>query len=210
MGTQRRGATRSPLEQRAYRRSAQDGLMELLAAGLFTVVAAAFLTGSPLTGFIGLAPFALGVVYRRVRARVSEPRIGYVDLPDDDPGTTVRGMATFTAGVLLVTAVGVAATGGLGDVGAWRAWSGAFAGMVTAGGFLYAASRSGWLRYRVLAAASAVSGVGVTLLRPGDGYRTVGWWALVLATALLVQGATMLVLFVRRHPRRPVAGRDGA
>lgn len=197
---------RSPLEQRAYRLSVQDGLMELLLAGLLCVAAAAFLTDSPLAGFIGLSPFVLGIVYRRLRARVSEPRIGYLDLPDDDPGTTARGMATFVAGVLVVTALGVASTGGLGDVDTWRAWAGAFAGMATSGGLLYAAGRSGWLRYRVLAAVSVAAGVGATLLRPDDGFRTVGWWALVLSAAVFVQGLVMLVLFVRRHPRRTAPG----
>lgn len=187
------------IRRTAFRDAHQDGLLELAIGFLLFVVALA--TGRPAFAWTYLAAiYFLGPGLRRLKARFTYPRIGYVELPKDSARAVGRGVLTWVLGVLALFAIALTVTGHLTDNLAWRRVSPALAGLLFAGGFSYLASRSGLARHYVLAIVSVASGIGLALPEMAEPYANLRVWAIVMALASLVTGAELLRRFVRDTP----------
>ena len=88
----------------AERETYDDGLMEIVIGVLLFIAALA--TGRP--AFIWtylVALLVLGPGLTRLKARFTFPRIGYVQMPDGDPGRLRKGVVTWVLGVFFLSAV---------------------------------------------------------------------------------------------------------
>ncbi len=191
------------IERRARTAGYQDGLLELFAAAVLSVLAWGWIANP---GFVGiLAAFVVLYGWKlvdRVKARVTYPRIGYSRERADEPRTTARGMLLFIGGAFVLAIIVVALSGGLTDVEEWRRVAPLVSGLTLSGGFWYAGEQSGLMRYRLVAALSVSLGIVLWLIGSGDDYSGVIWHLLGLAAPLAVMGAWALVAFVRSHPIR--------
>jgi len=189
----------SSVARAAYRDTQQDGLTELVTGFFLFVVALA--TGRPPFYWTYLAGlFMLGRGLRWLKARYTYPRIGFAEMPDEDPSAFKWGVLSWVLGVFGVTIVGLAISGDLTNNLAWRQWSPALAGFLFMGGFLYAASRSGLTRQYAYAVASPTLGLLLaTQMRP-EGYQGVRVWALCMALLLLAGGGMVFRRFLRDNP----------
>lgn len=178
-----------------------DGLLELFAAAVLLTLAAGWIVAPGLVGLLAAVVAIYGWrVVERVKVRVTYPRIGYFRERTDEPRSSVRGMLLFIAGAVLFAVVVVWLTGDLGEPADWRRAAPLVSGISLAGGFWYAAERSGRSRYRVVAAWSVASGVGLWLVGTGASYAAMAWHLLGLAVPLAAIGAWTLVRFLRAHP----------
>ncbi len=197
------------LERTAYRDTLQDGLTEIAMGVLLFTVALAY--GRPAfvwTYLVGI--FMLGPGVKRLKARYTYPRIGYAELPDEDPRELGRGILSWVLVVVGVMVVALLIAGDLTNNLTWRQWSPALAGFVSMGGFLYAASRSGLARYYVYVIASPALGVLLSLQRFAAPYQNIRIWALVMSLMTLSTGGIVFWRFLRDNPVVGRRGPDGA
>ncbi len=106
----------------------------------------------------------LGPVLRKIRARTTYPRIGYVRPAGEKPAELFRGMAFYALGVAVVVALGMLLWRGQITPGLVRQVSPLLASLLFGGGLLYAAGRSGLRRYYLLFAVSLALGICLTIV----------------------------------------------
>lgn len=189
----------SEIERVAYRDTQQDGLTEIVTGVFLFIVAVA--TGRPPFYWMYLAGIlVLGRGLRWLKARYTYQRVGYVELPGEDPSALRRGILSWVLGVFGVMVAALAISGDLTNNLAWRQWSPALAGFLFMGGFLYAASRSGLLRQYFYAALAPALGVLLATRTFAEPYGGVRVWALVMALVLLAGGGMVFRRFLRTHP----------
>lgn len=187
------------LRQAARQETYRDGLLELAIGGLLFIVALA--TGRPAFYWTYLVIILLlGPGLRRLKARFTYPRIGFVKYPDEDSRRLRTGVLTWVVGVFVLVAVVLTITGHVTDNLAWRRASPALAGLLFAGGFLYLARQSRLVRHSFMAIACAALGLlMVGPVVPGA-YGNLRVWALLMALLSLAIGADVLRRFVRDYP----------
>ena len=195
------------IERSARRAGYGDGLLELFAAAVLSVMALTWLA-SP--AFVGIAA-AFIVLYgwkvvERVKERVTYPRIGYFQERPDESGTTARGMLLFIGGAFALMFLVVLVFGSLSEAADWRRAAPLVSGVTLAAGFWYAGEQSGFLRHRVIAALSVVSGFLLWLFGSGETYAAVVWHLAGLAVPLAFLGVWGLNRFLQSHPRRSIDG----
>ena len=186
--------------QQAGRRDTYlDGLLELVIGVLLFIVALA--TGRPAFYWTYLvAILILGPGLQRLKARYTYPRIGFVRFPDEDPKRFRKGVASWVIGVFVAVALVLTASGHLTDNLAWRQAAPALAGLLFAGGFLYMAQQSRFVRHYVLAGTSALLGMMMALATVDGPYGNLRVWAILMAVLSLTTGAGVLRRFLRDHP----------
>lgn len=183
----------------AERETYDDGLMEIVIGVLLFIAALA--TGRP--AFIWtylVAILVLGPGLIRLKARFTFPRIGYVQMPDEDPGRLRKGVVTWVLGVFFLSAVVLAIAGLLTDNLAWRRAAPAIGGLLFSGGFLYLAQRSQSWRHYLLVIASVLFGVVMVFPLESEPYGNFRVWALLMSLLCLGMGAYVLWRFVKRNP----------
>jgi hypothetical protein len=183
----------------AHRDTQRDGLTEIVIGVFLFIVALA--TGRPAfywTYLVGI--LVLGRGLRWLKARYTYQRIGFAELPDEDPSTFRWGVLSWMLGVFGVVAAGFAISGDLTNNLAWRQWSPALAGLLFMGGFLYLGSRSGLARQYAYALISPALGVLLATRTFVEPYQGVRVWALVMALLLLTIGGIVFLRFLRDNP----------
>ena len=195
------------LDQRARRAGYQDGLLEIFAAVVLLVIAAAWIANPSFVGILAAFIVLYGwKAVERVKEKVTYPRIGYHKERADEPGSTGRGMLTFILGAVVVMVLAVALSGDLGDASQWRRAATLLSGITLAAGFWYASEQSGFLRHRVVSVYSVVTGFVLWVVGSGDDYSGVVWHLVGLAVPLALIGIWALIRFTRQHPRRLLDG----
>ena len=195
------------LEQKAFREFEQDGLMEILVAGIL-LIGGVVVTRPFLVWLYGLF-FFLPATLRALRRRLTYPRVGYAELVEEEPRRHYRGMAGVTLLVFSLWAVALVLTGHATDASYWRQSVPAPAGFLLACGMHYVYSRSGMLRHQIYALLSVVSGVGFSMLEFERPYAGVGYWLHALALVFLASGTVLLLRFLRSMPAAATEGADG-
>jgi len=198
----------SSIERIAFRDTQQDGLTEVVTGVFLFIVAVA--TGRPALYWMYLAGIlVLGRGLKWLKARFTYPRVGYVELPGEEPAELRRGILSWVLAVLGVTLVVLAISGDLTSSLAWRRWSPALAGFLFMGGFLYSASRSGLARQYVYALLAPALGLLLATQTFAEPYGGVRVWALVMALVLLASGGTVFRRFLRDTPIVEARDPDG-
>jgi hypothetical protein len=181
-----------------------DGLPELVMGLLWMVWGAAWLIGESLPRdwrysiywtltpvLLVLSGFAAVRVIKRLKARLTFPRTGYVEWRS--PSHAERLVA---AGVAMVTAMVLAATVMKGGSSADHAAP--VLGVILSLSFVVASLRQRAPHYLALAAVALATGVSLGTI--SGGWASVNWMFLILGAAAVVLGAVRFTLFVRRHP----------
>lgn len=197
------------IDRRARTTGYGDGLMEIAAAIVLLAIALAWLVNPAFVGLLSAVVVLYGCrLFERAKTRVTYPRIGYYRERSDEPASTARGILVYIGGAVVLTVLVILISGGLSDPTEWRRAAPLMSGIGLAGGFWYAGTRSGLLRYRVIAALSIGGGLLLWWLGSGDSYRAVVVHLVGLAVPLAAIGVTSLVRFVRTNPVREPPG-DG-
>jgi hypothetical protein len=187
------------IEQKAYRGSNQDGLMEIMIGILLTVFGATF--GSVLYVFAFLIPiFLFPRLMEAIRKRYTYPRIGYAKLPADDPKKTAKGIFAYIAVVLVLMVICFLLLGKAKDAAAYRKWSPALMGVLLVGGFLYAHGKSGDFRYIIYIILSVGFGLLFSIMN-FESYDGLIANFFVMGSIFIVAGAILFILFLHKYPK---------
>lgn len=98
-----------------------------------------------------LPVFLFGPMLALMRRHFTHPRIGYVKLLPDKPGSVIAGIFVVTLVVIGAMAVAFFFFGDVGDFNLWMKWCPFWGGVVLAGMFSSLASKSGAVRYYIFA-----------------------------------------------------------
>ncbi len=186
------------IEQKAYRGSNQDGLIEIMLGILLTVFGATF--GSALYIFAILIPvFLFPRLMEAIRKRYTYPRIGYAKLPVDDPKKTAKGIFVYITVVLVLMVICFLLLGKAKDAAAYKKWSPAVMGVLLVGGFLYSHGKSGEFRYIIYIVLSVGFGILFSILK-FESYDGLIINFFVMGGIFVVVGIISFILFVRKYP----------
>ncbi len=188
------------IEQRAFRHTLQDGLMEMT-AGVFLVLLASSLQ-FPGGVVAALALFFVIVVplVRHLKNRLVYPRLGYVSFPQGEPGKLGRFMLGFLLLALVVMVVILVVTGDISVARRWYRWLPIFYGILLSGGFLVVALASGLVRFWVYALFSVALGVAWSIPQFEPRMTAISLYLLSMGLLLFPWGLALFILFLRRHP----------
>lgn len=195
------------VEQRVWRASQQDGLMEV-AIGILLVATAVQTREKGLIALWILVAVSLAPGLEAIRKRITYPRIGYVALVQEEPKKTLRGIGVYTIIVIAAMALAFVICGDIRDLTLWQRWSPTLAGVLLSGGMIYAASKSGAARYTVFMVLSVGLGIAFSILIP-EGYTGLTLYLLTLGGVFILCGAITFLRFLRRYPLPAAEAADG-
>lgn len=187
------------IEQRVWRDTQQDGLLEILIGLLFIITSTYWAKPAIGASFAAFFLFSHRIL-EALRKRYTYPRIGYAELIPEEPKQTLRGIAIYALVVFAAMALILLVVGRIADVDTWLRWLPTLTGAVISGGFIYAAGKSGAVRYYVF--------VGLAV---GLGVAFSAWPTLLykirmllymssLGVVFLASGSVMFARFLRRYP----------
>lgn len=189
------------IDRRAFRHDVVDGLTEMAMALMFLVLVIIWQTPAMMWMII-LPILVIGPGLRKIRARTTYPRIGYVKPRAERSADLFRGMAFYTLGAVVLVALGVVVWKGELSPGLVRQASPFLASLLFGGALLYTAGRSGLLRYSLLFAVSLALGAGLTYAAVPGRYQGLQIYFVVMAILFFVVGLSTFVLFLKKHPLR--------
>jgi hypothetical protein len=139
-------------------------------------------------------------VLEAIRKRVTYPRIGYVELVQEEPKELLRGIAVYSVIVILVAALAFTIFGAWeGTAAPWLKWSPALVGTLISGGFIYSASKSGAARYYVFVVLSVGLGFAFSILF-SEPYTGLTFYLLTMGALFILCGAVTFLRFLRKYP----------
>ncbi len=186
------------IERNVFRDYFQDGLVDMLFGAYFLLIGLGLLGGS-------VAPFVVLIVFfapllRRLKARFTYPRTGYVEFRQGDPqalpwfvlGSVVLGLVALVA-VLIATSV-------IAQPDHWYRWMPIFFSICLAGIFLGLALRVGLVRYYVDAGVALAGGPTFALLLLPGKLANIGLFFAAVGAVFLASGVFAFVRFLREYP----------
>jgi len=201
--------TFTEIDHRAFRHDVVDGLSEIAMAFFFLVPA--FTIREPAFGWMIIFPVLfMGPWLKKLRARHTWPRIGYVKPRGENAGEMLIGMAVYVFVVLAVVGVGIFVFRGEIKPGLIRQVSPLIASVLFGGGLLYAAGRSGLRRYYVLLGLSLALGIALTAVTVPGRYLSVQIYLLGMGAITFAVGLITFIHFIRTHPIRDLGEADDA
>ncbi len=205
------------IEKRTVRSFYDDGILEI-AFGAFLLLLGGWLfaqaaapegsgLGSALAALFVLVIVSAGVVVGRVvrflKQRITYPRTGYVAFKKKEPSPKRRAAAALAGGLI---GASLAVLYGLSPSA--RTMLPAVNGLLFAVAVLLIANKVGVLRFHVLAAASAVIGVGLTAAGAGD-LKGTGLFYGLFGAAVIISGLAALIVYLKRSPRPAPGAAEG-
>jgi len=201
--------TFAEIDRRAFRHDVVDGLTEMAMALFFLVPA--FTVREPAFNWMIIFPILfMGPWLKKLRARHTWPRIGYVEPRGENAGRMLIGMAIYVALVLAVVGAGIFAIRGEIRPGLIRQVSPLIASLFFGGGLLYAAGRSGLRRYYVLLGLSLALGATLTVVEIPGRYLSLQIYLLGMGAITFLVGLITFIHFIRTHPVRDLDEVDDA
>jgi len=188
------------IEQKTFRQSQQDGLMELV-MGICMLAISTRLFSRYLIFMLALPVFLFGPLLALMRRRFTHPRIGYVKLIPDKPKSVIAGIALITLVVIAVMAVAFFFFGNVRDFNLWLRWCPFWGGTVLAGMFSSLASKSGAMRYYIFAGWSFLSGITLSVLDFEAVETGTLLYFAVMGGLLVPFGLVQFVMFLRKNPK---------
>jgi hypothetical protein len=199
------------LERNAFRDTLVDGLMEL-SFGMFLVI----LAGAMRLHVVPIAfafAFGLGALVKRLKARFTYPRIGYVELRDEDPDEPRRGLAiplALALGWLVFDVAVLAVAGDLHDPARWYRWMPLFFGVALMASLVAVGLRSGIPRFYLYAVLALLSGAVIPFLPVEGKVEWTAWLLLAVGVPVALCGAMVFMRFLHRSPVQRTETSDGA
>jgi hypothetical protein len=188
------------IEQKTFRQSQQDGLMELVMGICMLAISTRLF--SRLFIFMMIIPVLLfGPLLALMRRRFTHPRIGYVKLIPDKPKSVITGILLVTLVVVGAMAVAFFFFGDVRDFNLWMRWCPFWGGTVLAGMFSSLASKSGAVRYYIFAGWSFLSGTVLSVLDFEAVETGTLLYFAVMGGLLIPFGLVQFAMFVRKHPK---------
>jgi hypothetical protein len=197
----KQGIDLKEIEQKTFRDSQQDGLLELV-MGICMVAISTRLISRVLVGMLALPMLFFGPLLVAMRRRFTYPRIGYVKLIPDKPKEVLGAIFLITLVVVAVMAVAFLLFGDVRDFNLWLKWTPAWGGVVLAGMFGSFGSKSGCARYYVFAVWSLISGFVLSVLRFEAVETGTLLYFLVMGGPLILWGLVTFIRFLREHSRQ--------
>lgn len=191
------------IEQKAFRISQQDGLMELV-MGICLLAMSTRLFSRILIGMFPLAMLLFRPVLNTMRKRFTYPRTGYVKLVEDKPKDAIVGIVLTTLIVIAVLAVAFILLADVGDFGLWLKWVPLWAGVVLAIMFISLAAKSATTRYYIFALWSLVYGLVMSILNFEPIETGTLLYFLAMGALLTPSGLVLFLRFLRKYPKPPV------
>jgi len=188
------------IEQKTFRQSQQDGLMELV-MGICMLAISTRLFSRLLIFMLILPVFLFGPLLALMRRRFTHPRIGYVKLIPDKPKSVITGILLVTLVVIAVMAIVFLFLGDVGDINLWLKWCPFWGGTVLAGMFSSLASKSGSIRYYIFAGWSFLCGIVLSVID----FKVIETGTLLyfafMGGLLVPFGLVQFVMFLHQHPK---------
>ena len=188
------------IEQKTFRQSQQDGLMELV-MGICMLAISTRIFSRFLIFMLALPVFLFGPLLALMRRRFTHPRIGYVKLIPDKPKSVITGILIVTLVVIAVMAVVFFFFGNIRDFNLWLRWCPFWGGTVLAGMFGSLASKSGATRYYIFAGWSLLSGIVLSILEFDAVETGTLLYFAVMGGLLIPFGLVQFAIFLHKHPK---------
>ena len=196
------------VEQRMWRASQQDGLMEV-AIGILLAATALRIHTKGLIALWIVVLVSLAPGLEAIRKRVTYPRIGYVELVQEEPKKTLRGIGVYTIIVFVAMALAFAILSDIGDWRLWSRWSPTLSGVLLSGGMIYAAGKSGAARYYAFMVLAVGLGIAFSILF-SEPYTNLTLYLLTLGGVFILCGAITFLRFLHKNPLPAEETVDGA
>lgn len=188
------------IEQRTFRGSQQDGLMELVMGICMLAISTRLF--SRLFIFMMILPvFLFGPLLALMRRHFTHPRIGYVKLIPDKPKSVIAGIFLMTLAVIALMAVAFFFFGDIRDFNLWMRWCPFWGGTVLAGMFGSLTSKSGAVRYYIFAGWSLLSGIVLSVIKFDAVETGVLLYFAVMGGPLILFGLVQFAIFLWNHPK---------
>jgi hypothetical protein len=187
------------IEQKAFSRSQQDGLMELV-LGICLLAMSTRLLSRVLIGMFPIAIILFSPILSALRNRFTYPRTGYVKLIDDKPKDVIAGIALVTLIVIAVLAVAFFLFANVRDFGLWMKWVPLWAGIMLAGMFASLAAKSTEIRYYIFAVYSLIIGLILSIPKFSEVETGTLLYFLAMGAFLAPFGLVLFIHFLRKHP----------
>jgi hypothetical protein len=188
------------IEQKTFRQSQQDGLMELV-MGICMLAISTRLFSRLLIFMLALPVFLFAPLLALMRRQFTHPRIGYVKLIPDKSKSVITGIFLVTLVVIAVMAVAFIFFGDVRDFNLWLRWCPFWGGTVLAGMFGSLASKSGAARYYIFAGWSFLSGIVLSVFNFEAVETGTLLYFAVMGGLLVPFGLIQFVIFLRKHPK---------
>lgn len=188
------------IEQKAFRDSQQDGLMEFV-MGICLLAMSTRLFSRVLICMFPLAMLLFRPALNAMRKRFTYPRTGYVKLIPDKPKDAISGIALITLIVIAVLAVAFILFADVGDFGLWLKWVPLWAGVVLAIMFISLAAKSGTIRYYIFALWSVLYGLVLSILNFEPVETGTLLYFLAMGALLTPSGLVIFIRFLRKFPK---------
>ena len=194
------------IERKMWREANSDGIMELL-LGILLFFTAGTWARSNFTIFLALVPIFGNRVIEALKARFTYPRIGYVELKEEDGKSLGWGILGYVLAVIAVVSI-VAAVfygGNLESFDAYR-WVPLAFGAIFLGGMIYLHGKSGDPVAYLYSFVTLVAGGIFTFygFESSNGFESskhiIQLYLLSLAGFFLLAGLVRLLTFMRRNP----------
>jgi hypothetical protein len=188
------------IEQKTFRESQQDGLMELV-MGICMLAISTRLFSRLFIFMLVLPVFLFGPLLTLMRRRFTHPRIGYVKLIPDKPKSVITGIFLVSLVVIALMTVVFFFFGDVRDFNLWLRWCPFWGGTVLAGMFSSLASKSGAARYYIFAGWSLLSGIVLSVLKFEAVETGTLLYFAVMGGLLIPFGLVQFVMFLRKNPK---------
>jgi hypothetical protein len=188
------------IERKMWREANSDGIMELL-LGILLFFTAGTWARSNFTVFLALVPIFGNRVIEALKARFTYPRIGYVELKEEDGKSLGWGILGYVLVVIAVVSI-VAAVfygGNQESFDAYR-WVPLAFGTIFLGGMKYLHDKSGDPIAYLYSFVTLVAGGIFTFYGFEPSKRSIELYLLSLVGFFLLAGLVRLLTFMRRNP----------
>jgi hypothetical protein len=188
------------MEQNAYKRLNEDGLMELLMGAILFVVSSTFGGASTLSPFLALYVIFIRQIVEGFKKRYTYPRIGYLKLPEEDGKEIGIGILTYMGGVMLVLVVLIYLLYGRVTGDLIYKWIPLLIGLIFFGGLQYHYSKSGDKLSLVYIAIAVGIGLVFSLLEFPEPFIGAQFYTLSMSAVFIVVGVLRFRKFRSDHP----------
>jgi len=188
------------IEQKTFRQSQQDGLMELV-MGICMLAISTRLFSRYLIFMLALPVFLFAPLLALMRRHFTHPRIGYVKLIPDKPKSVITGIFLVSLVVIAVMAVIFFFFGNIRDFNLWLRWCPFWGGTVLAGMFSSLASKSGAVRYYIFACWSLFSGIVLSVIKFDVIETGTLLYFAVMGGLLIPFGLVQFAIFLHKYPK---------